>query len=137
MMHAPGMDRSEIALCAGQSTRDAVIRLCSLQRMTAVSDSPAMTLTPCLDLQLWPAYRHMRIWDIMRRYFRMQVVTPPMPVIPPDKAVIVAQFPHGPIPMGYWLSATVIGHSATGKCFLLVRCFGCSSSLQCCVVAAD
>ncbi|KAK9797756.1 hypothetical protein WJX73_007009 [Symbiochloris irregularis] len=47
----------------------------------------------------------------------MQVIVPRMPVIPPDKTVVVAQVPHGAFPMAYWLSATVIGHSATGGNF--------------------
>lgn len=80
-------------------------------------------------MQLWVPFRHWILWDMLRRYFQLQVIVPPMPLLAKDNFAIVVQFPHDVFPVGYWLTSVVIGHRCTGvqRCIVSVSiaCTGC------------
>ena len=54
------------------------------------------------------------MWDAWRRYFRLRVVTPPLPYLDPAKPVLFAHFPHATFPMGSWLSLALCDAPETG-----------------------
>ncbi len=79
------------------------------------STAVAFTVLLCASLsQEWPAFRHWWVWDAWRRYFRLRVVTPPLPYIDPAKPVLFAHFPHATFPMGSWLSLALCDAPETG-----------------------
>ncbi|CAL8465555.1 g5091 [Coccomyxa elongata] len=64
--------------------------------------------------QVWPAFRHHWLWDTWRRYFKLRVVTPPLPYLDPGKQYLFAHFPHATFPMGSWLSMPLCDAPETG-----------------------
>ena len=53
-----------------------------------------------LPKQEWPAFRHWWVWDAWRRYFRLRVVTPPLPYLDPAKPVLFRALPPRHLPHG-------------------------------------
>lgn len=45
-------------------------------------------------------FRHARVWDCWRRYFRLRAACPEIPYIDPSRRYIVVQTPHSVFPMG-------------------------------------
>lgn len=64
--------------------------------------------------QVWPAFRHHPLWDTWRRYFRLRVITPPLPYLESGKPYLFAHFPHATFPMGSWLSMPLCDTPETG-----------------------
>ncbi|EIE22983.1 hypothetical protein COCSUDRAFT_63373 [Coccomyxa subellipsoidea C-169] len=63
---------------------------------------------------VWPAFRHHALWATWRRYFRLRVITPPLPYLQHGKPYLFAHFPHATFPMGSWLSMPLCDAPETG-----------------------
>ena len=51
------------------------------------------------QVQVWPAFRHWKLWDIWRRYFRTCIILPEPPLYDQKMHYLLAQFPHASFPM--------------------------------------
>lgn len=64
--------------------------------------------------QMWPAFRHCYVMDILRRHYRMRIITPPHPFMDTSKHHICVQFPHAVFPMSCFLNPALVGAPGTG-----------------------
>ena len=59
-----------------------------------------LTLTLAPTGGEWPEFRDARVWDAVRRYFQLRLLTPPLPYLAPDDPAIFAHYPHSVFPWG-------------------------------------
>ncbi len=64
--------------------------------------------------QMWPAFRHCYLMDMLRRHYRMRIVTPPQPFMDTTRHHICVQFPHSVFPMSCFLNPALVGAPGTG-----------------------
>lgn len=62
----------------------------------------------------WPAFRDSPAWDAVRRYFRLRLVTPPLPYLAPAQPAIFAFWPHSVLPLGAVCARGLCGRPGTG-----------------------
>ena len=65
--------------------------------------------------QVWPAFRDAYVWDVLRRYFRLRLITPSLPYLDTSKPMLAAQFPHAVFSMGFMLTPPIYGLPGTGQ----------------------
>ena len=59
-----------------------------------------LTLTLAPTGREWPAFRDARVWDAVRRYFQLRLLTPPLPYLAPGERAVFAHYPHSVFPWG-------------------------------------
>lgn len=65
-------------------------------------------------VQMWPAFRQCYLMDVLRRHYRMRIITPPQPFMDTSKHHLAVQFPHAVFPMSCFLNPALVGAPGTG-----------------------
>ena len=63
---------------------------------------------------MWPAFRRCYMMDVLRRHYRMRIITPPQPFMDTRRHHICTQFPHAVFPMSCFLNPALVGAPGTG-----------------------
>ena len=71
--------------------------------------------TLCVHAQMWPAFRNCFVMDVLRRHYRVRIVTPLHPFMDVTRHHLCVQFPHSVFPLSCFLNPALVGAPGSGR----------------------